>query len=345
MSGALVVVAPGLADSLQDLGRRGLARFGVPPAGALDAEALALANALVGAEPGRAALEMRFLGPTLRVEAESVRLAVAGAAVEMRVTTADGGEATAPGWRSTTLRRGDRVAVGPLRGASTAYLAVAGGFAAPAVYGSAAAYPRAGLGGFDGAGGGGGAGARLALVAASAPEGPERAAPAPDWGPPARARVVFGPQEARFTADARALFLATDWRVSQSADRMGLRLEGPRLAHEGGADITSDGVVSGAIQVPASGQPILLLADRQTAGGYAKIAAVITADLPAMGRLAPGDPLRFAEVSLAEAREALAAADAAQARRLAAVAPLGGLDQAALYDANLISGVTAGGEG
>jgi allophanate hydrolase subunit 2 len=167
----------------------------------------------------------------------------------------------------------------------------------------------------------------------------------PDLAPPARLRVVLGPQDDHFTNKALDAFLSQPFTVTPEADRMGLRLSGPPLDHAGGFNIVSDGIATGAIQVPGSGQPILLLADHQTTGGYPKIATVISADLPAAGRLKPGDEIGFAAVSLAEAQEARRSLEAAFDRRLRGLVPVqtpAVLNRAALYGGNLISGVVDG---
>ncbi|MEM7496696.1 MAG: biotin-dependent carboxyltransferase family protein [Pseudomonadota bacterium] len=348
---ALKIVDPGLATSLQDGGRRGFQRFGVPPSGALDRDGLAEANALIGAKHGAPALEMRFLGPTIEAE-EPVRVATAGAPLAMKLKRHDGTEETIAGWRSVTLAKGDRLRVGPIKGSATAYLAVAGGFDVKPVLGSAATLGRAGLGGFEGRAIEGGD--RLPLAAAAVPAGPDRALPAreDDSGrSPLRIRVVLGPQDDHFTDAAHETFLGTDWTVSDKSDRMGLRLQGATLEHRSepghGADIVSDGIVTGAIQVPGSGQPILLLADRQTSGGYAKIAAAVTADLPALGRAGPGTRLRFEVVSAAEGAAAARKAKAALEKRLGRIADVTDthLDMAALYNENLITGQVEDGPG
>jgi allophanate hydrolase len=144
-----------------------------------------------------------------------------------------------------------------------------------------------------------------------------------------------------FTEEAFATFVSCDYTVTQEADRMGLRLAGPALAHVAGADIVSDAVTPGAIQVPGDGRPIVLLADCQSVGGYAKIATVIAADLPRLGRLLPGNTLRFAAVSVDEALIALRASETWLAQAIASVRPLdaGGIDLDALYQSNLVDGV------
>lgn len=332
----LSVVEPGPASSLQDLGRYGLQRAGVPAAGALDRTALALANALVGRPLGAAAVEMRLVGGTFELCASSARLAVVGAAATLEVRRAASGETerveVGPAlWRTVTLRRGDMLRVGPLRGSATAYLAAAGGVDAPVHAGSSATLSRAGLGGHRGDGAFLAAGDTLVLAPQAGDEiahGPDLGLSAPDLLPaiagPVRARVVLGPQKDRFSDAGLDMFFGTEWVVTARADRMGLRLSGPTIEHApAGPDIVSDGIVPGAIQVPGEGLPIVLLADRQTAGGYAKIGAAITADLGALGRARPGDTLRFQQISAADGVAAARAANAALRSALSRIAPMG----------------------
>ena len=338
MNGGLKVLSPGLYSSVQDLGRIGWQRLGVPVSGALDAAALRLGNALVGNPENTPALEMLGSGPSLEVLAESARVAVTGASATLVMAN---GNAVVPGWGSLTLRRGDVFRV--ILGASSVcgYLAAEGGIAVPLVLGSAATYARAAIGGF--AGRALQSGDRLPLALQRAPERTELCLPCPPpGGLDQPIRVVLGPQQDHFTEPAVATFLDTEFSISQSSDRMGLRLDGPLLNHRAGWDIVSDAIATGSIQVPGTGQPILLLADHQTTGGYPKIATVISADLGVVGRRRPGQKIRFAAVSVAEA-EKLARAEAARIGSLvASIGPApaaAGVDLGRLYDGNLISGV------
>jgi biotin-dependent carboxylase-like uncharacterized protein len=341
MTAALIVARAGMFDTVQDLGRRGFQDLGMPTAGAMDPVALRLANALVGNAETAAGLEISVLGPELRVEADSARVAVVGP-VRLSVTDAPG-DAPRPldADRSHRLKRGQSLRVGAVDGVAVAYLAVEGGFALPPFMGSLSTYTRAGLGGLDGRKLRDGD--RLPLAHAAAPERTEQRLAAPfDYGS-GPVRVVLGPQDDHFGAAGRDAFLSGTYSVTKEADRMGFRLEGPAIAHnEKGADIASDGIAPGAIQVPAAGQPIILLADRQTIGGYTKIATVISADLPRVCRLLPGMTLQFAAVSVAEAEAARRALEARLRAAIAAIEtarPPGGIDLDALYRENLIDGV------
>jgi biotin-dependent carboxylase-like uncharacterized protein len=344
MKPALRVVAPGLMTTLQDLGRRGYQSLGIPVSGALDAVALAAANAVAGNAPGSGALEIAHLGPTLEVEAESVRVAFAGSAAAIEVLPragAAGGRRLAP-LESVRLERGAVLRIGALGESALGYLAVEGGFDAAPVLGSQSTYTRAGLGGF--AGRALRAGDRLPLRRAAAEAREEGRLPDLDLAPPRRVRVVLGPQDDCFSEGAKRTLLEATFTVSAASDRMGMRLEGPALEHAGGFNIVSDGIAPGSIQVPGNGLPIVLLADRQTTGGYPKIATVIAADLPALGRLAPDASIGFAAVGVAEAEaehRRHAAMLAALPQRVVAARGVGGIDTAALLASNLVSGVVS----
>lgn len=326
----LEVLSCPVPASIQDLGRRGYRHFGVPVSGALDNVGFRLANALVRNPPGAAALEMRLTGPRLQAHA-SIRVALAHA--EATIEAADGTRKPLPAWQSATLAAGDILKIGAVQGGA-GYLAVAGGFAVPPVLGSRATYARAGFGSLlrEGmilsVGSGDLSGAELAVL------------PAPTFGNDAPIRVIPGPQREMFTDAAFAAFTSSAYTVTQEADRMGLRLAGPALAHVAGADIVSDAVTPGAIQVPGDGRPIVLLADCQSVGGYAKIATVIAADLPRLGRLLPGNTLRFAAVDVDTALAALRAQEGRLAEAIGGFRPLAtGIDLEALYQCNLVDGV------
>ncbi len=305
MSGLIEVVDGGIGNSIQDGGRFGYRHMGITVSGALDPLLARCANALVGNSPDCALIEIRAVGPTLQVTHGRVRLALAGA-LSATITRADGSSRELAPWASVTLLPKDRIEVGFLAG-GTAYLALGGGVASPLQLGSRSTYQRAAIGGIDG----------LPLTSGQALPCASRdhrlyheyhAAP---WiaadGPACTVRVLLGPQQEHFTPQAIATLLGSEYRVSAQQDRMGMRLDGPPLAHltAQSADIVSDGVTPGCIQVPGNGQPIILLADCQTVGGYPKIATVISADLPRLAQLMPGQTLRFAAVDLRQAQAAL----------------------------------------
>jgi antagonist of KipI len=288
---------PGLLTTVQDLGRTGWRRYGVPGSGALDRQAHIVANAAVGNAAGAATLEVAFPGPTLRAVAEA-DIAVAGADFAPR----HNGVAIDPG-RPVRIQPGDVVDFAAPRGGQWAYVAVAGGVDARQVFGSRATYARGRLGGLgrmlragDVLGRGEGA---------PGPRRVRRIAPRADVRDPIR--VVLGPQTEAFSVDAQAAWLSQAFDVTVQRDRSGIRLRGPVLGHRRGAEILSDGLLPGAVQVPAEGQPIIILADGPTTGGYAKIASVISADLDRVAQASPGTALRFEPVTVAEAHAAWAA--------------------------------------
>lgn len=340
MTAALKVVRAGLFDTVQDLGRAGFMALGMPTAGAMDRIALTLANALAGNPGGTAGLEIGVMGPDLLVEAESVRVALVGPLSPSLVEGPDAPPKPLESNRSHLLKHGQILRVGMVEGSSTAYLAVAGGFDIPPFMGSLSTYARAGIGGFKGR--------KLAngdvlpICLANAPSRDERKlGGAFDYGS-GPIRVIWGPQGDYFSAEGRKTFVESEYKVSKEADRMGIRFEGPTIEHSKGADIISDGIGPGAIQVPGAGLPIVLLGDRQTVGGYSKIATVASVDLPRLGRLLPGMSVRFAAISVDQAEKLRRDQEARLQRAIAdfkTALPAGGIDLAKLYEENLIDGV------
>jgi len=301
-SAVLEVLAPGLQTSVQDLGRRGYARYGVAASGALDTFALRAANLLVGNHQGAACLETMLLGLRVRALCDVV-VAVTGADLQPFR-----GQRPFPMWQSRILRRGEDLAFKGPRSGLRAYLAVGGGVNVAPVMGSRATNLPAGFGGLEGR-------ALKAgdLLPGSAPES-HLAADGRIFDPGAvpvfsdawRLRVLWGPQGDDFSAAGRQALVEGAYTVSPQSDRTGIRLSGPPIAHRKGLaeSIISEGVVAGAIQVPGDRQPIILLNETVT-GGYRKIATAISADLPLLGQIKPGDTIRFRAVTLADAEQAL----------------------------------------
>ena len=339
---ALRILAPGLMTTVQDLGRVGYQRLGIPVSGALDALSLRAANLLVGNPPDAGGLEIIASGPTFAVEAESARIGFVGAAVDL-VLTREGSPARSviTTGQSVLLRRGDRLSAGSLRGSSTLYMAVEGGFDIAPVMGSVSTYLRGGFGGWLGR-----AlkpGDCLPLKRPQAPERGEISVDAALFTPPRRLRVLEGPQSDHFSEDERTAFFRRDYVVGPGWNRMGMRLAGEPVRTSRGYNVTSDGVVRGSIQIPGDGLPIVLLAEHQTTGGYPKIGAVISADLPALGRLGVGSRLAFERVSRDEADVARMAHATLIERLPSRLSPLDAarsLDlPTRLGEANLVSGV------
>jgi len=296
----LVIHDPGPLTTIQDLGRPGHLRVGIPESGPVDREAFVLANRLVGNDQGAAGLECTLTGPRVEFADERV-VAVCGA--EMPVTV---NRAPAPGWQSLRVKAGDVVKLGAAATGVRAYLAVSGGIDTPAALGSRATYPRGQLGGLRG--GGLRKGDRLPLGVATAGR-PGRVRPdrIVDYSGPPEIMVVLGPQDDRFTERGIAAFLEGPYEMLPQSDRMGARLRGPWIEHTRGHDIISDGIPLGGIQVVGDGQPIVLLVDRQSTGGYTKIATVCSFDIGRVGQVKPGQRLRFRRVTVAEAHATLRA--------------------------------------
>lgn len=306
------VIRPGLQTTVQDLGRWGYQAEGVPVAGPMDERAHRVANALVGNPREAATLEVTLLGPELHFDEERT-IAVAGAEFEVTVN----GHTVAVN-APVVVPSGGTVKFGPRFRGARAYVAVAGGVEVPPIFGSRATHLISAMGGMAG----------RALIAGDrmplgqAPTGPLRpiapsaiaaAIELPDHR--VRIRVLPGPQDDYFGADALDALQSGPYTIDQRSDRMGYRLVGPKLVHTRGADLISDAAPLGSMQVPASQQPILLMADRQTTGGYPKIATVISADVALAGQLGPGDRIDFIVTTRREAAAALIALE----RRLMAV--------------------------
>ena len=287
----LIVTAIGPASSVQDGGRYGAQRYGLPPCGAMDRIALAAANALVGNATFAAGIEIGPFGAGFTARDGAVRVALAGASRSADIA----GRAVASD-TSMTLADGETLTLGFARGGSFSYLAIEGGIKGEPVFGSLSVNARAGLGSpyprpLQG-------GDELQTTAASGAAERRIDLPAAIGGP---IRVVMGPQDDEFGA-ATKLFLDSEWKVSATSDRMGYRLEGPMIKHLHGHNIVSDSTVNGSIQVPGNGAPIVLMPDRGTTGGYPKIATVISADLGRFAQLPAGTGFRFKAVSMAEAQ-------------------------------------------
>jgi biotin-dependent carboxylase-like uncharacterized protein len=343
MSPALRVLAPGLLTTVQDLGRPGYQALGIPVGGALDPVSLRTANALVGNSPDAGALEIAYVGPTFQVEAEEVNLAFVGAHAAIDIFE---DELAAEGTRVETMRsirvgRGALVRVGSLSGGAVLYMSVEGGFSIEPVFGSVSTFLRGGFGGWEGRGLI--AGDRVPLARDTASGRGDYRIEGLDLGVPAQFRVILGPQNDYFSRQTVKDFFAAEYTVGAGSDRTGMRLSGPRLEHTRGFDIASDAVAPGSIQVPGSGQPIVLLADRQTTGGYPKIATVISADLPALGRLPIGAKISFESVTLEAAaaarRDFVAQLDGLAARIVPVIDPPYGDLGPRLFGCNLIDGV------
>ncbi len=303
-SAAVDVIAPGLLTTVQDLGRHGYQRYGIPVCGALDTVSLRIANIMAGNEEGSAGLEITLTGPSLRFGFDTV-IAVTGADFAPKI---DGQEI--PSWESAAVRAGSVLSFDSAQDGMRAYLAIAGGVDVTPVMGSRSTDLKGGFGGLNG---------RALRAGDIIPIGPigvdavssvpaGRGMPIEISREPTREqsfqiRVILGPQHEEFTQRGIRRLLSSRYRVSADSDRMGCRLEGGKIEHVHGPDIVSDGTALGSIQVPGSGRPIVLLADRGTTGGYTKAATVISADIGLLAQAAPGATVRFSEVSIEQARD------------------------------------------
>ena len=299
---ALEVLEPGLLTTVQDKGRYGYQRSGVPVSGALDVFALRVANILAGNDDGDAALEVTVIGPVVRFLSDTW-IAIAGADLSAEL---DG--SPIPTWEGVNVSTGSVLRFHGARDGMRSYLAVAGGIDVPIVMGSSSTYLTGSFGGFEGRALRAG---DILQTKGSEPRAKfaKRVLPdhleAPTYGHAHRIRVVLGPQQDAFTPGGVAVFLNSRYSVSLESDRTGYRLEGPTIEHKSGPDIVSDGSPLGAVQVPGDGLPIILLADRGTTGGYAKIATVIGPDIGTLAQAMPGDTLTFQSVTVEEAHAIL----------------------------------------
>ncbi len=297
--GTFEVIQPGPLTTVQDLGRYGYQQYGVPVSGAMDNYALRVANLLVGNNEGEAGLEITLLGPQLRLLKDTV-VAITGADLSPMLNNNP-----LPMWAAVMVSGGATISFHwPKRGCRS-YLAVAGGIDIPKVMGSSSTYVKSNIGGVEGrplrAGDCLKSGqARPGILARKLP--PQYV---PEYRNQSELRVILGPQDDHFTEKGIHDFLHSEYTISTEADRVGYRLQGPRIEHKAGADIISDGIPLGAVQVPGNGLPIVLMADRQTTGGYAKIATVITVDVAKLAQAKPGDKVRFRQITEEAAHQAL----------------------------------------
>lgn len=291
------VIAPGPLSTVQDAGRFGYMSTGFPPNGAMDGYSMCIANILVGNRPEEGVIEMTLMGMTVSFDGDAV-VALTGADMQPRLNDS---EDPIPMYAAFAVHKGDTLKLGAASSGMRTYLAVSGGFDLPFVMGSLSTNLKCGLGGFQGRKLRAGDVLPLRETLELSLIGARRTAPENDYKKNITVRVVLGPQEDYFTQKGIETFLSSRYTVSGQSDRMGVRLEGNKIENKNGVDIISDGIATGAVQIPASGTPIIMMADRQTTGGYAKIATVISADLKKMAQAAPGTGVRFVAVTEKEA--------------------------------------------
>lgn len=310
---SIQVIHPGLLTTVQDLGRSGFQKYGVIVGGAMDRFAARMANLLVGNEEGEAVLEVTLRGPTLHFR-EDVMIAICGGRLSPTID-----EVPVPDWRPVYVKRGSVLKFGPCTVGCRAYLAVAGGLDVPKVMGSRSTYLRAGLGGFQGRALKKGDVLPVKPPASGAEQLKKRWFPSPaepftaadfflsnEVLPAYRSqpviRFIRGREFGFFTPESREKLVSSSYRVTPQSDRMGYRLEGPSLSLQKPLELISEAVSIGTVQVPPDGNPIILMADRQTTGGYPKIAQIASVDLPVVAQVKPGESVTFREISLEEAQ-------------------------------------------
>jgi len=296
------VIKPGWFTTVQDLGRYGSQHYGVPVSGAMDRFAAVVGNRLVGNHDQAALFECTVKGPELLFRQDTV-IAITGADLSPTID-----DRSIPLWERLTVPRGGTLRFGAQRAGSRAYLAVAGGIDVPPMLGSRSTHYPSATGGLEGRPLKSGD-----LLSAVQPVGsaerligtrlPDRLRPRYDRS--IALRVILGPQEECFAEGSLATLTGSSYTVAPQSNRMGYRLTGPNIVRAGSSRFISDGTTIGALQIPSDGQPILLMADRQTTGGYPKIAVVISADLPLAAQLMPGDTIRFSICTLGEAQALL----------------------------------------
>ncbi|MFD1032772.1 5-oxoprolinase subunit C family protein [Metaplanococcus flavidus] len=298
----LTIRKSGMQTSVQDLGRTGFQKYGVVASGAMDPYSLRMANLLVGNEENTAALEITLMGPAIQFDEDCI-ISICGGDLSPQL---DGKEIKS--WRAILVTKGQTLTFGNPQSGSRCYMAIAGGVDVPEVMGSRSTYLRATLGGFKGRALE--SGDQLAVGSARSrkdflAQTGSWFVPSPHYSAEPVIRVTEGRQFNLFSEESRERFFSEPFSVNSQSDRMGYRLDGPQLALSNKQEMISEAVVFGSIQVPSDGKPIILMADRQTAGGYPKIAEAITADLPLISQLKPGDRLRFTKVTIEEAQRLL----------------------------------------
>ena len=291
----------GLMTTVQDAGRRGYQRYGLGVSGAVDVHSYIYANLLVGNIQNEAVLEVTLIGPTMEFTTDSV-IAITGGDLSPML---DG--VPCPMYRAVRVSKGSVLSFGTPKTGCRAYISFAGGLAITPIMGSRSTYIKAHLGGYEGR--------KLAQgdeIAfrrpSSCPANLERRVMIPDeFGGSYTVRVLMGPQEESFTEEGISTFLGSAYSVTNEFDRMGYRLTGSKIEHVTDGNIITDGITFGAIQVPDGGEPIIMLSDRQTTGGYAKIASVINVDMPMVAQCKAGDTVRFTKTDIETAQDAFMA--------------------------------------
>lgn len=291
------VIKPGLQTTVQDLGRYKFREFGVSPSGAMDFYSLQMGNILVGNDLGEAGLEAPLIGPVL-MALHDVSIAICGGNLSPKIN-----EQEIPLWKSIVIKKGQILSFGELKEGARTYISIAGGIDVPFVLNSKSTYITGKFGGFEG----------RALKEGDILFGNPFTRRnrfldtmlIPRYTSLLTVRVIVGPHTGKFTPTGLKTFLNEEYTISSQSNRMGYQLTGPKIEHSSTADIISDAVPLGGVQVPASGQAIILMAEHQTTGGYSRIGTVISTDIPFLAQAQPGTSVRFKEISVQNAQDLL----------------------------------------
>lgn len=287
----------GFLTTVQDMGRIGYQESGMSVSGVMDQRSAALANILVGNDENEAVLEVTLMGPMMQFTADNI-IAVTGGNLGPKLNGKE-----LPMYQAVRVKKGDNMSFAGMFSGSRAYVAFAGGLDIPAVMGSKSTNLKSKVGGYQGRKIGGGDEIAFAAPKTVLPNMDKRKLTPEDFTAAEQViRVVLGPQDDCFTEKGIETFLTETYTYTNESDRMGCRLEGEVIEHKNGGDIITDGIAFGAIQVPSHGRPIIMMADHQTTGGYTKIGAVISVDLPKVAQSRPGYKVKFQKVSVEEAQ-------------------------------------------
>jgi len=293
------ILTPGFITSIQDSGRFGFQQYGIPIAGAMDRHSLELANILVGNNRDAAGFEITLTGPVIEFES-SLAIAITGADMSPAIN----GNAVET-YKTTYVNPGDVLSFGGLKSGLRTYLAIEGGIDVPSIMGSKSTYLKAAIGGFEGRKLNSGDHLQISYSKRTIPIGIRKIPDSliPIYNREISVRVIMGPEDIRFTSEGLSTFLENEYIVTNQSDRMGLRLQGPKIMHKKDADILTSGINFGTIQVEGNGQPIVLMADRQTTGGYTRIASAISVDISGLAQAKPGDRVRFQSIDIELAQQ------------------------------------------
>lgn len=300
--GDLKIITPGLLTTIQDKGRIGYQQFGMPVAGAMDEYSLRIGNILLQNKEYEAALEITMLGPQIEFNINTV-IAITGGNLQPKINDIE-----VEMWRTLKINKGDKLSFGKVKEGIRSYICFYGGIEIPEVMGSKSTYIKAGVGGINGRALK--SGDEIYLIK----KGEDfnrilnrkiKESYIPKFTGIYNIRVILGPQEEYFTENGINKLLSSTYEVTNECDRMGYRLSGEKIEHKEGADIISDGIALGSIQVPGHGMPIIMMADRQTTGGYTKIATVISPDIALLAQAKPGEKINFTKVSIEEGHNIL----------------------------------------